>query len=134
MSFNIDKIIKECPRAWEGCKKYFIHPHNYKDNLKTVWDDKDKYIYVFEDMQGYNTAEIHFRELYDFFDSVGVEIYPFDNELSDYGFKIKRVYLLHDVKVRSTAALEIGYDTRTEAEYRAFEKAFEIYEKQLGGN
>lgn len=122
MSFNIDKIIKECPRAWEGCKKYFIHPHNYKDNLKTVWDDKDKYIYVFEDMQGYNTAEIHFRELYDFFASVGIVVIPNTHLLRSkevfYEEDYYRIYMTNKVDV--------------EQEYRAFEKAFEIYEKQLG--
>lgn len=132
MSFNIDKIIKECPRAWEECIRFFIHPHNYEAlEFKYIWNPNTNRIEIWEG--DYLDLEIHPRELYDFFDSVGVCV-----ELINAMGLARLVLKLPQWRYRiieengDYIGLEERHDTRTEAEYRAFEKAFEIYEKQLG--
>lgn len=114
--FNIDKIVKECPRAWEKCKKYCG-----VDTTKRCTVALESNYIVFRD--SYSIIPLHFRELYDFFDSVGIKITISYNEaLESFDWRINNLYNSHR-----------SFVERKEAEYSAIVKAFEIYENQLEG-
>lgn len=117
---NIDKIVKECPNAWEECVKFFIHPHNYESSdFKYIWSQDS--IEVWEVDGNYLDLEIHHRELYDYFASVGIVVIP-------------NTHLLHSKEVfyeENYYRIYMGGKVDVEQEYRAFEKAFEIREQQL---
>lgn len=113
---NIDKITKECPRAWEECIRFFIHPHNYgSSDFKYIWSQDS--IEIWEADGVYLDLEIHFRELYDYFDSVGIIILIGYDDIRDW-----------KVRVNSWSKYQAS---RTKAECLGFEKGFEFREKQL---
>lgn len=71
------------------------------------------------------------RNLYDFFDSEGIYVFPYDNHYGDclrgvrFGVKVfvdNELILIGD---------EYGFTTRPEAEELAFTKAFEILERKI---
>lgn len=125
MSFNIDNIIKECPNAF---RKWILYTKNVKDTFEVIdyrFSVNGHFIVIIKFPDGF-TLEIerHFRELYDFFDSVGVKIsiywsvnegWLFDIFVNNSKVDIKRCYA----------------DNRSFVEFVAIPKAFEIYEKQL---
>ena len=115
---NIDKIVKECPKTWEECKQFL--------NMSMTYDYyfKDNHIVFNTNSQG---IHIHFRELFDYFDSVGIVIVIHYSLVPD-GFKAE--YYNKDTKEYNTLVFR-GCNTRSEAEYQAFEKAFELLERRI---
>lgn len=113
MSFNIDKIIKGYPRAWWDFIQWLINNSRWQSHWAIAdISFQDGFIWI-------SSHKIHFRELYDFFDSVGVRVEAlYSNPYSSWYGIVNGKSDFHN-------------DTRTEAEYRAFEKAFEIRENKL---
>lgn len=125
---NLDKIIKECPKAFRELIHYATPIKNGLEiQISSVRFTASKDIIIegaFPDGYLFDYS-IHFRELYDYFDSVGIKI-----EVSDKSYESYWVYNV-DCYDDGKEFFYEGYDTRTEAEYKAFEKAFEIREQQL---
>lgn len=124
---NIDKIIKECPKAFDGWLRYELSigkaqyeilEIDYYAHLKNI------YIRVKSEF-GITEYYIHPRSLYDYFDSVGIKI-----EITHIGNSYGWIFDIC-ASGKSTPDHEGSFDSRTEAEYVAFEKAFEIREQQL---
>lgn len=124
MSFNIDKITKEYPRAWKECMLFL----GYSEDEQTMFIDTpyiDNRGSVILHNGEFNDFGFHYRRLYDYFDSVGIVVATC--LVDDDTFTC----ILY--KIGEEDIFDYNKKIRTETEYRAFEKAFEIYEKQLKG-
>lgn len=119
---NLDKIIKDSPRAWEECLLFL--GYNEKD-IKIILENP----YLMENgfvvlLDGeYTEHGFHYRRLYDYFDSVGVVVFVY------YDFDAGWCY---EVVYDNECDRERWYESRQDVEFEAIPKAFEIREQQLG--
>ena len=123
---NIDKIVKECPRA---LREWILSTCSAKDIFKIIdWKfSYDNEIKILIELPDCFVLEVnrYFRRLYDYFDSVGVKI-----EVTDSSYESFWVCNIDNYNDKKEYFYD-GYYKRIEAEYKAFEKAFEIREEQL---
>ena len=138
---NIDKIVKECPDVIEELKSYMGFSFVGRS---TIDFEEDNIVF-----RGTNSAcLIHYRDLFDYFDSVGINVgvMPLTDKWH-WSISKKRfwrvTYLIGRPKggfvwSRNPYEDKHGYKpdfkSRIEAEYKAFELAFEIRQQQIEGN
>lgn len=123
---NIDKIVKECTRAVEDVLRKRgltgkLNKYEFVENTNSL-------LFTLDDESEYGIATIfHYRELFDYFDSVGIVV----------GIELQRTQWQCSLILRGEnkpfVTMTTG-KTRTEAEYEAFERAFEIREQQIEQN
>ena len=122
---NWIKIEEKCPKAFDilniwvckefGCDKIIATPQNY---LLKIYP-KNEIHYFFE------------RRLFDFFDEQGIYIKTYRNPTSSIGNCFTYgIDSYDDGKYSGYKGLCGSRTTRTEAEEKAFEKAFEILEEK----
>lgn len=115
---NIDKIVKECPNAFTELLKYYkikgeptrVRYIESQSHIEIIIDDRFVHF-------------IYFRKLYDFFDSVGIRISIL--------YYLRHHYKYDMMVGKDFKEYDIFWDTREQAEYVAFESAFEILEQQI---
>ena len=127
---NIDKIVKECQKALNEWIYYSTPIKNGLEiQISSVRFTASKDIIIgvaFPDGYLFEYS-IHFRELYDYFDSVGIVIsLQYD---SVYGYWDGKI-ITEDI-VKDT---EWSYKERVDAEYLVIPIAFEIREQQLNNS
>ena len=115
---NWNEIREQYPKAWEVFWKWKPYLKLYEDN-KLGWEYTDG---VHQILMFASFVE---RDLYDFFDEQKIYIIVEYQENRAYPFSAK---ILEDGYQNS--ALLFG-DSRSEAENKAFEKAFEILEGRV---
>lgn len=112
---NIDKIIKEYPKAFEEMLR--SRGIKFKEITSVKWYENTRQFFIVTDDRF--AYFIYFRELYDYFDSVGIRVEVlYSNPYSAWYGLVNGKSDFHN-------------DTRTEAEFPALEKGFEFREKQL---
>lgn len=111
------KIRKECPKS-------FLSLVNWNCDEKWKIDSLDEVVDTFEPP--------YFRELYDFFDEIGIQVTVFRNMLSS---KFLTCEYAVDTYINGKYVGKSGslgtYGTRIENEVVAFTKAFEILENNI---
>lgn len=118
---DIDKIVKEYPKAFHDWLRSLNITGHALDRVEFNHEDKEIILRLHYGKNG-GYIPVHYRRLFDYFDSVGIII------------GITPVSIDKDTKfVTGTrdGDFEFWADNRTEAEYEAFERAFEIREKQI---
>jgi hypothetical protein len=108
---NFDKIKESYPKAWERLSDW-AHPQGKG--------------FTYYPGIGWRSS-MNDRDLYDFFDAHGMEIYPYPF-LSDFGPRVCYKAYIDNVEVAKDFR---NFPTRAAAESSAFEKAFEILENKL---
>lgn len=110
---NIVKIVKECPRAWEECSKFLRF-----DGFELLGFVNKNFVIKMKDRE--IRERVLYRELFDYFDSVGIVIsVTSESSRTEQGFRAECNDVWHWDK------------ERTVAEQMAFEYAFEVREKQI---
>lgn len=113
---NIDKIIREFPRAWKECMLFL----GYSEDDQAMFIDTpyiDNRGSVILHNGEFNDFGFHYRRLYDYFDSVGILILIEYDDIRDW-----------KVRVNNWSKYQ---ENRTEAEYLGFGKGFEFRENKL---
>jgi hypothetical protein len=123
---NIDKIVKECPDAWSEWLEY-KYP-NFKQVYNGIYKVSIQDSFIWITTTTYQRLYVHLRELFDYFDSVGIEIYPFNDFTTGNGC---RIYIRFRNGRLNLVRTLTGKDNRTEAEFEAIPKAFEIRQQQI---
>ena len=118
---NIDKIVKECPKAWEEWLGFFIHPYHLgTEEYKYTWNKDNKIIEIWT--ENYLEYEAHFRELYDYFDSVGIIVSVYYDADANW---------CYEIVTSDDCIIQLHFDNRIEAEYKGLLCVFEIREQQI---
>lgn len=145
MMFDLDRIVKEYPNAWNKVRNFYNIPEDIIDLDYT--NGYIEYVIVPDDItQHHRTISFSIRDLYDFFDRFGINVYimPISGTRWFWNISKKRLwairYLIGKPKgawIWSSRPYESQLDpkpefkSRIEAEYTAFFKAFEILETKL---
>ena len=116
---NIDKIVKERPKAWEEWLRFVELDIN--NIFKASFQNNSIWITT----KGHKTHFSYFRTLYDYFDSVGIVISVYYDV--DAGWCYEVVY-------DNECDGERWYESRQDVEFEAIPKAFEIREQQLNNS
>lgn len=156
---NIDKIVKECPRAWAECydwiwKRYLGHVPKEEDESKLFFHEMTNRLCFTPYHSCSIILELDVKVLLDYFDSVGI-VMDFECDalgrnkdgIYTFWYGIINVILADDeervagnaqfIDIFDREEIEINglYKeqlSRTTAVIYGIEKAFEIREKQIG--
>ncbi len=115
-SIDFARIREQCPKAFVLYLSYWYEtPMDYAQHILELGEKRrDSYIrYAIE----------HPRDLYDFFDAQGLQVYPLPVSATDWQVNID--------ENKTTLDSSQHHPTRTEAEKAGFIRAFELLEQRL---